>query len=101
MILIALVALTGCPSTPATSIRDQLNGTWANDVATYTFDVAAGTMTRVALGLTEEKPFTIESEAGNSITILTDGEPITLTIESDGTLSMAQAGKIPLILTKQ
>ena len=103
LILAALVALVGCgASAPAAgAVRDRLNGTWANDVATYTFDVAAGTMTRVALGLTEEKPFTVESESGNSVTIRTDGDPITITFESDGTISMAQTGKIPVTLTKQ
>jgi hypothetical protein len=96
--LLLLTGLAGCGSLPA---RERLNGTWDSDFGPYTFDAAAGTMTREISSGPETKPYTVESETADSVTFRTDGEPIVITFRDDGTATMVQKGKLPLVLTRR
>lgn len=97
--LALLSVLVACGAAPAA--RDRLNGTWESSVGPYVFDVAAGTLTRTLSSGPETKAMTIEGETANSVTIRTDGDPIVITFQEDGTALMVQEGKLPLVLTRQ
>lgn len=103
LLVCLLLVLVACGGTPESENLAKLNGTWNSDLATYTFNTADMTMTRIALGQETSGPITVVRAAGNSLVLTSEGgsgKPLTATFQEDGKLLLGQEGAIPLVLTK-
>lgn len=79
---------------------EYLNGKWLSPAMVAEFDVEGGTYIVTAMGKTTTQKLEIVSDDGKTIIFKSDGKTIIAKKNSDGSITMAKEGGIPVMLKR-